>query len=267
MAHPNRRQPKKRPSTRTASERTASERTASARPASSRGAAVIAEQERRARRRQYLVIGVVAAVLALVGGLTWYATSVDSTGEAAVAPRGATEDYGIVVGDPAAPTTITIYEDLQCPVCALLEAEVGEPLAAAVEAGQVKVDYRIVSFLDDASTNEYSSRAANAAAVVRDVAGAEAFAEFHDLLFADQPPEGGAGHTDEELIEYAVRAGAEDAAVRGPVQDKAFEQWVVNATDAMSRAGVTGTPTVFIDGERAGETPQESIEAILAQVG
>ena len=259
MAHPNRRPPKKRTPTRTGADRPAS--------ASARAAAVIAEQERRARRRQYLAIGVVAAVLALVGGLTWYATSSDTTGEAATAPRGATDEYGIVVGDPDAPTTITIYEDPQCPVCALLESEVGEPLAAAVDAGEVKVDYRIVSFLDEASTNEYSSRAANAAAAVRDVAGADAFAEFHELLFADQPAEGGAGHTDDELVEYAVRAGAEEAAVRGPIEERRFEQWVVNATDAMSREGVTGTPTVFIDGERAGETPQESIEAILAELG
>ena len=42
---------------------------------------------------------------------------------------------------------------------------------------------------------------------------------------------------------------------------------MVNATDQMSKDGVTGTPTVLIDGKSAGSTPQESAQAVLDAVG
>ena len=58
------------------------------------------------------------------------------------------------------------YEDPQCPICQQFEAAVGEQVQTAIADGKVQVDYHIVSFLDDASENEYSSRAANALYVV-----------------------------------------------------------------------------------------------------
>ena len=75
------------------------------------------------------------------------------------------------------------------------EDAVGDQLATAIEAGEVRVEYRIVSFLDGASPNAYSSRAANALMAVQDTAGPEAFAALHDTLFANQPEEGTAGPT------------------------------------------------------------------------
>ena len=44
-----------------------------------------------------------------------------------------------------------------------------------------------------ARTTQYSTRALNAAAAVVDAAGPDAFQTFHDLLFANQPAEGGVG--------------------------------------------------------------------------
>ena len=53
-------------------------------------------------------------------------------------------------------------------------------------------------------------------------------------------------------------------AVSPLIEDGAFDQWVVDATDAMSKDGVTGTPTVEIDGQRL--DPQEGLERLLAAV-
>lgn len=228
-----------------------------------RAAALKAEQERKEKRRRMLTIGSVVAGLALVVGVAFLVQSLrDSTREAATPPAGAVDDYGVIVGDDAAPTTVTIYEDFQCPVCAAFEEEIGEELNAGIEAGTVKVDYRMVSFLDRASGNEYSSRALNAAAVVLDTAGVDAFKTFHDELFANQPEEGTDGPSDDELIAAAVAAGADESSIRPAVEDKAFAQWIENATDQMSTEGVKGTPTVFIDGELAGSTPDEYADAI-----
>lgn len=210
---------------------------------------------------------VTAVVLAVIAALVTIGVLVqaqrDTTGEHAETPRGVTSAYGVMVGDADAPTKIVLYEDFQCPVCGVLEAGSADALRQAVEAGKVTVEYRMVSFLDRASLNDYSSRAANAALVVLDQAGADAFWAFHDLLYADQPDEGTAGPEDDALVDLAVQAGADRDTVEQGIDDGWFDQWVVNATDAMSKHGVSGTPTALIDGRVAGSTPQETLDAVL----
>ena len=234
-------------------------------------------QQRQERRRQMLVVGgIVVAIVAIVGTLFAVNAMRDTTGESessvpqassSEGPGGAAVDgYTVTVGEASAPTTIALYEDLQCPVCAVFESMTGDAVRQAIDDGKVKVEYHMVAFLDDASTTDYSSRALNALMVVLDTAGTEAYLDYHELLYANQPAEGTAGLTDDQLIEYAVEAGADEDAVRGPIEDNQFHQWVVNATDQMSQDGVNGTPTAFIDGKQAGANPQEAAEAVLDAV-
>lgn len=235
-----------------------------------RAAAALQEQKARERNSRLAVVGVVIAVLVvIVGGGVWWNASRDSTGnETSSAPAGTTDDYGIVLGEESAPKTVTIYEDLLCPNCAMFEEVVSDDLREAVEAGKIKLEFRLVSFLDQASTNEYSSRAMNAALVVLDESGKDVFWEFHDMLMDQQPAEGGPGQSDDELIEMAVEAGADEDAIRKPIEDKVFEQWIANATDEMSKNGVNGTPTTLVDGEvLEGETLQDMADALNEAIG
>jgi protein-disulfide isomerase len=240
-----------------------------------RAQAALVAQQRAERRRQTLIVGiVVAAIVLIVGAGFAISTLRDTTGDTPTAtPQAelaggtpAIDGYTVTIGDPSAPKTITVYEDLQCPVCKAYEATTGQAVATAVAAGKVKVDYRMVAFLDDVSTTEYSSRALNALMVVLDTTGVDAFTKYHQLLYDNQPAEGSAGLSDDQLVQYAVQAGAKESVVRGPIEDGKFDQWVVNATDQMSKDGVRGTPTVLIDGKSAGSTPDESAQAVLAAV-
>ena len=229
-----------------------------------RGQAALEAQQRAERRRMMIVVGSIVGVLVLVAAIVFVISSTrDTTGETPDAtPDGATSDHGLVVGEHDAPAEVVIYADLQCPNCAQLEAEVADELSAAVDGGEVRVEYRIVSFLDQASTNDYSSRAANALVAAYDASGPEVFEALHRTLFEQQTEEGGPGHSDDRLVDFAVEAGAEESQIRPLVEDGSYLQWVENATDAMSRDGVTGTPTVFVDGERA-ENPLEGILGAL----
>lgn len=236
-----------------------------------KAAAARAAQSRALRRRRWTMVAVAALVVAvIVGGAVWYAgqdptgqsnTTSSSSGET---PSGA-DGYGVVVGRSDAPTTAVIYEDFQCPVCRALEDATSQQVSVGIAEGKIRVDYRMVSFLDDASENQYSSRAANAAAAVLDTAGVEAFKTFHDTLFANQPAEGTAGPENDQLVEWAVDAGADRDEVSRAIEAGSFDQWVVDATDAMSKDGVTGTPTIIIDGEKL--DPQEGLQQLLAAVG
>jgi len=232
-----------------------------------RAASVMAEQTAREQRRNLTITAAVVGVVVVVLVVAFLASRAgDTSGDAAQAPNGV-DGFAVPVGSDDAPTPLTIFEDPQCPVCRDFEDAVGDRLSTAIEAGEVRVEYRIVSFLDGASPNAYSSRAANALMAVQDTAGPEVFAAFHGTLFANQPEEGTEGPDDDQLVAWAVEAGATESDVRPLIEDGAFDQFVVNATDQMSRDGVTGTPTVLIDGEPAGDTPAATVQAVLDLLG
>lgn len=234
-----------------------------------RAAAAMREQRVAERRRQFAIVGSVLAVLIIIGGVTWFAISRGDTTGTTVAAGGTpanTEGYGVVVGDAAAPKTLTFYEDPQCPICAAFEQSVGDQVSQGIADGTVKVEYRIISFLDRASQNEYSSRAANALYAVADTSGPDAFKKFHDLLYANQPEENTAGPSNDELVQYAVQAGADEAAVKSKIEEGTYAQFVVNATDQSSKDGVNGTPSVAVDGTLVSGTPEDAINAVLDAV-
>ena len=241
------------------------------RNAAARAAEVRAQQRARERNRNLLVAIGIVAVLAVVIGLVFALQkgSDDSAEAAKDVPANLSSDgFGVTIGDEDAPKTVEVYEDFQCPICHLFEESTKDTLRQQVSEGKIKIEYRMVSFLDDSSKNDYSSRALNAAMVVLDTAGPDAFLKFHDTLYANQPQEGTAGPEDDQLIEWAVQSGADEEKIKAPIEDKVYEQWVENATDAMSKQGVTGTPTVFVDGTRVeGQTVDEIIANTLAGIG
>jgi len=229
--------------------------------ASERAAAIRAEHERKERRSRALVvaasvIGVLIVVIAIAVGLQ---QGGNGEGQTSTPPDNAVDDYALAIGDNDAPVTVTVYEDMMCPYCGLFEEVSSERLKEYAESGDVEVRYHVVSFLDRASEDRYSTRAANALAVVLDTAGAEVAVEFHDALFANQPEEGGAGLSDEQMIDMAVEAGADEDAITGPIADLKFEPWVEDATEAWSKAGFTGTPTVTVNDEKVDFTCAENL--------
>lgn len=231
--------------------------------ASERAAAIRAEHERKERRSRALMIaGAVVGVLILVVAIVVAVqSSRDTSGQAATPPDNVVEEYAIAIGDNDAPVEVTVYEDMMCPYCGLFESISSEKLKEYAASGDVQVRYHVVSFLDNASSTDYSTRAANALGVVLDTAGAEVAVEFHDALFANQPEEGGEGISDEDMIEMAVEAGADREAIEGPIADLKFEQWVVNATSEWSERGFTGTPAVAVNGEKVEFTDAEDLLA------
>lgn len=177
-----------------------------------------------------------------------------------------TDKGGIVVtgadisddaSDTGSPVEVIVYEDFQCPYCRALEESSGDFLEDAMEDGDITVEYRTVSFLDKASENEYSSRAANAALCVFDAAGPGGFYEFHEELFENQPEEGSAGPEDDQLVAYASDAGAD---VDKCITEQAMADQVAKSTDSMADEGVSGTPTVFVDGEQVELDSESAVE-------
>ncbi|MDQ0675858.1 protein-disulfide isomerase [Pseudarthrobacter siccitolerans] len=147
------------------------------------------------------------------------------------------------------PVKVVLYIDFICPVCKNFEAQYNEQLTSLRNEGKITVEYRALGFLDSRSTTNYSSRAANAAACVVNESP-EKYAEFVDALFANQPAEGGAGLSDDKLKSMASDIGVD---INSCVDEKTYRPFVKFTTKEASAIGVTGTPSVFVEGRQWGK--------------
>ena len=223
-----------------------------------------AEQMRRERekaakkQRNVISIVIVAVVLALIiGGGFAIKSASDKNAKSTelVAPKGATKDYGITYDTKVAtgkatanPVVVTLYEDFQCPACKAFEEANGPFLKQAVAAGDITIDYRPIAFLDGASSTRYSTRSLNAAMCSLDTTDVKTYIDVHDVLFANQPDEGGAGLDNAELTKLTEQGGAKD--LKSCINSEKFGPWIKDATAAASKAKVSGTPTVMIAGKK-----------------
>ncbi|ROT31755.1 thioredoxin domain-containing protein [Micromonospora sp. HM5-17] len=227
--------------------------------ADSRAARVIREQRARERRRRRALWTSIGAVVVLVaaGLIGWGVTAARNAGDF-TPPDGANpEGTGIVVG--SGPVTIDIYEDFLCPFCKQFEQQASGTLDQLIAQGRVRVTYHPVAFLNRFSSTDYSTRSSAASGCA---AQSGKFREYARALFDRQPPEGGAGLSDDELVEIAVGVGLSGDSFRNCVRENTFKKWTDHVTEEASRAGITGTPTVLVNGKQV----QASAEAITAAV-
>ncbi|WP_300576300.1 thioredoxin domain-containing protein [uncultured Nocardioides sp.] len=226
-----------------------------------RAAEARAAQQRAERRRTIRMATIVAAGMALVVLVGFLLTrALDTSTDVSAAPAGASE-HGVTVGDPDAPHTVVVYEDFLCPFCGELEGATRDDFERLAEEGELLVEYRPFNLLERIS--DYSPRAVNAFAVVLEESGPEVAKRYHDLLFDNQPSESGPFPDNQDLLDLAVEAGAEEDEVSEGILEVTMRDWVDEATAAAIEAGVQGTPTVILDGEVVQGQPQDILDAVL----
>jgi protein-disulfide isomerase len=205
------------------------------------------EQQRAAvGERRVLLAGALAGVLLVLAtgvGIGLQAARV--AGGDGPSPQAVSVADGVTVGRDGARATIELYEDPQCPACASFEQQVGPQLAVWAKAGTARVKYHVVAFLDGQSSTKYASRAAGALYCAAD---AGQFIAYHDLLYGNQPAEGTAGLTDDDLVSLGSRAGITGTGFPDCVRTKKYADFVSRISEQASRDGVLSTPTVLVDG-------------------
>jgi len=180
-----------------------------------------------------------------------------------------------VANDPGDdPLTIVMYVDYLCPYCAQFEEANSETIGSLVSEGRATLEVHPIAILDGASAgSRYSTRAANAAACVANY-DPDDFYTAHMTLFANQPEEGTAGLSDDELIALLAGAGVTDADVAACVTGGEFTDWLTDATSRVTGDGIpasdvtpfSGTPTVVVGGTKYTGAPgdAEAFTALLA---
>ncbi|WP_298129258.1 thioredoxin domain-containing protein [Micropruina sp.] len=218
------------------------------------------QQQAAADRRLRIIVRTawiagITAIAVILGVTIWTVANARSSGSAAppvsgpvIVPPNGTDAGAVRFGQDGAPVTVTVYADFMCPFCGQFERANGEALQSAVAAGTVKLEVHPMAFLDAQSAgSKYSTRAANAFITVAS-SDPDAALRFNQLLFANQPAEGSSGLSDDRLAALATQAGA-SADVVASFKEQRFVPWVNQLTQQAFDSGVTGTPTVKINGQ------------------
>ena len=169
----------------------------------------------------------------------------------------ATVSGATVVAGKAAKNTVDVYEDFLCPYCNAFEQRDGARIAQAITDGSIQVVYHPVAILSDRTNpTGYSLRAANAGLCSAD---SGFFPAYHKQLYADQPQEGSAGLTDDQLVAEAQKAlgSAPPAAFTDCMKSGKYAKAIIGETlraandTALRAPGVNGfgTPTVTVNGK------------------
>ncbi|MFC7548019.1 DsbA family protein [Plantactinospora sp. GCM10030261] len=226
-----------------------------------RSARVVREQLARERRRRRTVWTSVAAVAVLViAGLVGWGVWASQRSSQVTPPPGAV-DGGTALAFGSGPVTIDIYEDFQCPACQRFEEASGATIDRLLAENKVTVRYHPIAILDRASTTKYSTRSAAAAGCAAEY---DKYREYAKELFAQQPPEGTAGLTNERLVEIGRQAGITANGFEGCVQDQKYQPWTRQATETASENGVSGTPTVLVNGKALENPTPDNLAAAVA---
>ncbi|MFN8520435.1 MAG: thioredoxin domain-containing protein [Chloroflexota bacterium] len=211
-----------------------------------------------------LLIGaVVVVVLLLTSGVLNQSTSRDLATTQLDRPADLID--GRAVGAADAPVTINLWEDFQCPACGIFSRST-EPklLEEYVATGKVRLVYHDMAFLGQESID-----AAVAARAAEQLLGAGGFWKYHDLLFHNQDGENEGGFDRTVLADMAVSLGMDRDAFRAALDDPDLIAAVTTETQEGVAAGVSSTPTLFINGYQVTGAPPyqtlaEYIDGLLA---
>jgi len=162
--------------------------------------------------------------------------------------------------DNGAVTVIDVWEDPQCPVCKLFEDANGDYIESLIREKKATVRYHVLSFLGDESV-----RAANASFCAADEGQ---YLDFHHALYAVQSPLENSGFwSNETLVNIGKKIGITSKTFADCVTKGSKVEIVKANYDSMSKFGVQGTPTVFINGKKWERTQNEfSLEEFKAAV-
>lgn len=222
-----------------------------------------------------IVIAAVVAVLVIVvavGVVVWSQVSAQKElkADGKAVPAGATMGgpypaFQDVTAKEGAPT-VEVFEDFQCPACGQFEGVLGGTLKELAAAGDIKLSYHTLNFLDRRLGNNGSTLATNGTFCAAD---AGKFQEFHDEVFAQQPTEG-RGWTVAQLKPLAEQVGITGEALatwQTCVEVGRYTNYVIAVNDnAFGKEGISGTPTYRINGEIVDNREIASPELLRAAV-
>ena len=211
-----------------------------------------------------IIVGVIGAVLVFGGESS---NNGVFFGEPLEVARGQADSDGNVQradhvkGANDATVTLIEYGDFACPACFAFFPELQQLEAAYPD------DLEVVFRHNPLSSIHPNAFAAHRAAVAADNQGM--FWEMHDLLYERQPSwsatQSGLDITAAATVfeTYAQELGLDIEQYTADVASQATFDFIDSHLDSGSQLGVTGTPTLFLNGEEVNERSFAELSAII----
>ncbi len=161
------------------------------------------------------------------------------------------------LGDPNAKVLVVEWADFQCPFCERFFKDAEANLRKDyVDSGKVKYAFRDFAFLGTESDD-----AANAARCANEQGK---FWQFHDYLYNHQGSENSGTFSKDNLKKFASDLGLNTDSFNSCVDSGKYAKDVSADVDAGRNAGVSGTPTIYINGTQlVGAQPYTTVKAAI----
>lgn len=151
---------------------------------------------------------------------------------------------GWVTGNEKSKVTVTEFGDLQCPACKIFEPTMRQLRESY--GSKIKIVFKHFP-LKSAHPNAFI------AAKAVEAAGAQGkFWEFHDVLYDNQDIWAVLPDPTEKFLEYAKDLKLNTDQFKKDLDDKKFEDKINSQEDEGISVGVSGTPTIFVNGTNLG---------------
>lgn len=163
-----------------------------------------------------------------------------------------------VLGNKNAKVTIVEYADFRCPFCERFFTQAEMPIISDyVNQGKANLVFRNYAFLGQQSI--WASEASECASEQGK------FWQYHDWLYKNQAPESDLNYySKSNLIKYAGQVGLNTGQFASCLNSDKYAKKVSDSLNEGKNAGVTGTPTVFINGKSIiGAQPYETFKAAV----
>jgi protein-disulfide isomerase len=224
-----------------------------------------AEQAAARRRERWILLGVLAGLVAVLvaGGIGLQAWRTSRAPAAVPVPGASAAPVTITAGRPVvfgeasvpggsggvppgtdtAPVVVTLFSDFHCPHCAEFDKQYAPVLDQARQTGRARVELYPMAFVD-----EGSAAAANAFACAAEAGFGPG---YYAGLFSNRT----LTWNDDQLVALAGAVGGTASPdFTSCVTSQAHAGWVDSINAAAAQQGVTGTPTLFVNGTRTDVT-------------
>ncbi|MBK9924876.1 MAG: DsbA family protein [Anaerolineales bacterium] len=211
----------------------------------------IKQQEQRSRliTMGLLVVGAALVVLAFIYPTLNPPTIITPEPRTAALPN----PDGLSLGDANAPAVIDVFEDFQCPACQYFSESV-EPqiIQYLVETGKARLVFHNYPFIDGdgASNGGESDQAANASMCANEQ---DKFWDMQAIIYKNWNGENKGNLSDAKLKAMAKTIGLDTNAFDSCFDDNKYKKEIQADFELGQTMGVSGTPSVFVNGQKVGE--------------
>ncbi len=212
----------------------------------------VRREERKQQKRQQQQLMIIGAIIALavVGAIIFFI--VNQPADAPIPagtlnrydgiPQTVSEEGNPVLGNPDAPVRVEEFSSFACPSCEQFTEVNKDLIIQQVRAGVISFEFAPLPDFGSLRNGRGAARAALCAGEQG------AFWEYHDILFDWHTRFGNTAFTQNRLESGAENLGLDVGRYNSCVTSDRVENLIQTSERESVERGVTGTPTVFVNG-------------------